>query len=173
VEEDKEDDSFLHVHIETMRKGQDLYKLPLQKTDLGDLTEVIDRLCGMDLHVFFRAVYSVSVKELPSRGIASALLAISTKASGTKMRIVGTTMDLEDDLLDRITWQLDDEDAEKMEVTIEGNSESVISDDYLENFVKILREGLDRLIFESPPDKSEHGEPTTKKPMSPKKLSTG
>lgn len=138
--------SHLHLHVEISREEMDRI---FQVVDLRDLLGVIENFMGTQVYGSVTAKYSVPIERLPRRGILCSLLGISAEACGSEMILTGATMDIEGDPFNRLVWQVDDENEDKVSVTLEADAEFEVEEGYLVKLSQVMREGVDCFVYES------------------------
>jgi len=140
-----------HFHVDIGKK--DCLEWIRDSTDyqhvtITELRKTFTKLHGLPLSVRASGDFVVPAEAMPKRGIVTTLLGLPTRASGVAMAISGVEMVVQGDPFTGVKFGVGDESS--YDVSVEFNSRVTLQDDYLVQFARLARQGLELLVFESP-----------------------
>ncbi|MBS0210861.1 MAG: hypothetical protein JSS27_18110 [Planctomycetes bacterium] len=144
------------------RRGMD----DLSAVSIDRLSELVEPFFGQSVEVFLQGAFLWPVESLPRRGIVTMLLGIEMESCGSAMRLKAAEMEIESDSFSSVSWK---QIGECLQVTIEAETATNISADYLVQLSGFIFDGFDCFILESSGAKTEHASTERLNPL-PRKL---
>lgn len=146
------DNDSVHIHVDVVQK-EHLPPPPSDYEEWDDVEELksrVEKVISDHGCVYYDGFFELPKESLPRGCMIHSLLDISTPMSGAELDLTGTTFAIHnDDFLTNIKWSYDkEEDTIKVTLSGEHHMAENLNGNYLNNAVKLLEDGIDRLVFE-------------------------
>jgi len=147
-----EDIDLAHLHIDLAIKPP-FWNPRKPRNPTSTLVKIIEEASffeGLLLNVIVTCDFLIARETIPKRGLAYSILGLSAKAMDAKLKLIGARMFIEEaPPYTEIFWEITPKDAEdKIKAKIVFRQKVTMDENYLINFARIAREGIDRFILE-------------------------
>jgi len=144
-------DKDVHVHVDLARLDLlDKGALPPKQNTLSDWNSTLDKLHGLSIRLRVVGNYRIPWKSVPEEGLIQSLSDLSAEAGGLTMSLKGADFEIGGGgPCTNLTWS---KRGEFIRGEIFARFETVLSDSYLEDAVKVLDQGIRRLVLEEKVD---------------------
>ena len=149
-EEEDEEDTMAHFHIEVYRG-----ECPVDIEELGNfddsmalISEFIQMTQKEDASTMSRAILGVERKDLPEKGMVAKLLDFHKTACGSRFSLCAATLDIEDDWFDKLDIEYD-EDEDEVNLRLFAFATLKLDLDYFKRMCELMAVGVDCFVFEN------------------------
>jgi hypothetical protein len=134
-----------HLHLNLARSDWFAGGKTPSSGNIGQWDEIVKSFQGLSGRLYTQAAFQVPRDELPKDGLVSGLGQVTTEVAGFKVSLAGAELAIQGGQFRRIQWTVGKE-------WLRGEIRSVpspgtISDSYVEESVRFLDDGINRIIL--------------------------
>jgi len=160
--DDEPDGVHFHYHVDVDRIEIARHTIGFTKMKVDKLKGIMEGLAGLSSSSYVDGKYSIEKRLLPSGGIISTMLSVSTDVGNLRLEQRGAKFDIDGDYFRGLVWNL--EEHEDSEDCVSGRLEAyesvVLDDNYLIRSAELMQKGIMSLIFELEDKQNNDGDST-------------